>query len=72
MTEEELGIPVCGYLPKMEDMDLESRHLGLVMPGEIRKWKEKLKKLKKQCRISLDLPLLEKIAATAPDMRKGN
>lgn len=71
LTEEELGIPVCGYLPKMEDMDLESRHLGLVMPGEIEKWKEKLQKLEKQCRISLDLPLLEKIASTAPDMEEG-
>ena len=41
------------------------------MPGEIGKWKEKLKKLEKQCRISLDLPLLEKIASTAPDMKEG-
>ena len=70
LAEEELGIPVCGYLPKMEDMDLESRHLGLVMPGEIRNWKEKLEKLKRQCRMSLDLPLLEKIASTAADMEE--
>ena len=70
MTEEELGIPVCGYLPKMEDMDLESRHLGLVMPGEIKKWKDKLKKLERQCLASLDLPLLEKIASIAPDMEE--
>lgn len=70
MAEEELGIKVCGYLPKMKEVDLESRHLGLVMPGEVSRWKEKLKRLEIQCRQTLDLPLLEKIASSAPDLEE--
>lgn len=70
MAEEELGIKVCGYLPKMKDMNLESRHLGLVMPGEVKRWKEKLNKLEIQCRQTLDLSLLEKIASSAPDLEE--
>ena len=33
--EEELPVRVLGYVPKAEDLVLESRHLGLVLPGEI-------------------------------------
>ena len=33
--EEETGIPVIATLPKMSEVNLESRHLGLVMPGEV-------------------------------------
>lgn len=71
MVEEGLGLQVCGYLPRMEDMELESRHLGLVMPAEVEAWKEKLKRLERQCRISLDLALLDKIASSAPHMDAG-
>lgn len=70
MAEEELGIKVCGYLPKMADINLESRHLGLVMPGEVRKWQDKLERLGQQCAASLDLTLLEQIAAQAPAMEE--
>lgn len=36
---------VLGYVPKLTDLNLESRHLGLVLPGEIEALKEKLKRL---------------------------
>ncbi len=45
MIEEELSIPVLGYVPKVEDCVLESRHLGLVMPEEVEGFREKLMKL---------------------------
>ena len=32
---EETGIPVIGHLPALKDMEIKSRHLGLVMPNEI-------------------------------------
>lgn len=70
MAEEQLGIRVCGFLPKISDLKLESRHLGLVMPGEIRDLKEQMKRLGEQCKKTLDLPLLEKIAGEAPELQE--
>ena len=35
MILEETGIPVIGHLPALKDMEIKSRHLGLVMPSEI-------------------------------------
>ena len=45
LVEEELRIEVLGYVPKVEDCVIESRHLGLVLPEEISDLKERLKKL---------------------------
>ena len=33
--EEAAGVPVIGYLPKIQDVSWESRHLGLMMPQEM-------------------------------------
>ena len=35
LVEEELGIKVLGYVPRVEDCVIESRHLGLILPEEI-------------------------------------
>ena len=35
LLEEELSVKVLGYVPKVEDCVIESRHLGLVLPEEI-------------------------------------
>lgn len=32
---EETGVPVIGHLPVLRDIEIKSRHLGLVMPSEI-------------------------------------
>lgn len=36
-VEEELGIRVFGYVPKLTELNLESRHLGLVLPDEVKR-----------------------------------
>ncbi len=43
--ETALPVKVVGYVPRVEDCRLESRHLGLVLPGEIADLKEKLQRL---------------------------
>ena len=53
--EEELGVKVLGYVPKLTDLNLESRHLGLVLPGEIEALKEKLNRLAAVLEETLDL-----------------
>ena len=35
LLEKELNIKVLGYVPKMDDCVIESRHLGLVLPDEV-------------------------------------
>lgn len=41
IIERECGIPVFGYLPKMEEAKVESRHLGLLMADEIPEFRER-------------------------------
>lgn len=55
LIEQELGIRVFGYVPKMADLSLDSRHLGLVLPGEIEALKEKLNRLAGTLEETLDL-----------------
>ena len=45
LVEEELGIKVLGYVPRVEDCVIESRHLGLILPEEIPELKGRLLKL---------------------------
>ena len=35
MLEAELPVPIVGFFPARKDIHLESRHLGLMLPGEI-------------------------------------
>ncbi len=42
--EEAVDVPVLGYLPRLEDLKLSSRHLGLKMPEEQENLTEDIKK----------------------------
>ena len=55
LIEQKLGVQVLGYVPKLTDLNLESRHLGLVLPGEIEELKEKLQRLAAALEETLDL-----------------
>ena len=70
MTQERLGIHVCGFLPKMEGIHMESRHLGLVMPQEIEDMKAQMERTGRQCLDTLDMELLEKIASEAAELEE--
>ena len=43
VIEAETNLPVLGYLPERKELHLESRHLGLRLPGEIAGLKEQLR-----------------------------
>lgn len=68
MIEEKLPVKVYGYLPKMEDCSLESRHLGLVTAKEIKDLQEIINRLAQQISKSVDLQAIEELAATAADV----
>ncbi|MEI3339141.1 MAG: cobyrinate a,c-diamide synthase [Eubacterium sp.] len=66
--EEELPIRVYGYVPKVTDCVIESRHLGLVTPGEIEGLKERLQKLSEILEKTLDIDGILELAASAPEL----
>ena len=45
MIEEQTGLLVYGYLPEKKELQVESRYLGLRLPGEMETMKETLKRL---------------------------
>ena len=63
--EAELGIRVYGYVPRMEDCSLESRHLGLVLPQEVEQLGEKLQHIAEVLEDTLDLDAMLKLGHSA-------
>lgn len=70
LVEQELGISVLGYVPKVEDCVIESRHLGLVLPDEIPELKNRLLKLAEVLEKSLDIDGILNLAQSAPEMEE--
>ena len=62
---ESLGVIPIGYIPNMKDVVLESRHLGLVMPGEIEDIREKLNKVAEMFEETLDIDAIIELSKTA-------
>ena len=63
--EAELGIRVYGYVPRMEDCSLESRHLGLVLPQEVKQLGEKLQHIAEVLEDTLDLDAMLELGHSA-------
>jgi cobyrinic acid a,c-diamide synthase len=63
---EAMGVKALGYVPKAEDMVIESRHLGLVTPDEIRDLSEKLRRLAALLEQTVDIDALIALAQSAP------
>ncbi|AGI48217.1 hydrogenobyrinic acid a,c-diamide synthase (glutamine-hydrolysing)/cobyrinate a,c-diamide synthase [Thermoplasmatales archaeon BRNA1] len=68
IIEREIGLKVIGYVPKMKDLVLESRHLGLVLPDEVSQLKENLNTLAERLEETLDIDALIDIANGASDI----
>lgn len=65
---ERLGVPSYGYIPKLEGLELKSRHLGLVLPEEVPELRETLTRLAEAVRSGLDLEGLVELANQAPPL----
>lgn len=66
--ESELGLKVIGYVPKIKDINLESRHLGLVLPEEIMSLREDLCRLASVLEDTLDIDALISLANEAQEI----
>lgn len=64
-VEEQLGIPVLGYLPDRREFVLKSRHLGLVLPGEQENIRGELRHFAKELEKTVDVDALLAIANRA-------
>lgn len=66
--ESETGLKVIGYVPNLSDMLLESRHLGLILPGEVSELKERLNRLANRLEETLDIDVLIELATDVPEI----
>ncbi|MDR0335071.1 MAG: cobyrinate a,c-diamide synthase [Methanomassiliicoccaceae archaeon] len=66
--EKETGITVIGYVPKVKELVIESRHMGLVMPHEVDMLKEKLNDLSEILERTLDIDAVVRIAGSSADI----
>lgn len=53
--EKYCKIKCFGYLPNLKDIEISSRHLGLIQADEIENLNEKIKKLKKEIEKTVDI-----------------
>ena len=66
--EEELRIRVLGYFPDEKDINLESRHLGLVMPNDSEDIQKRLQVMSKRFEKTVDVKEIEHIAEQAKEL----
>lgn len=65
-VEEASGLPVLGYLPESEEYRMESRHLGLFLPGEIDRLCERIGRLADQMEKSIAVEQVLEVAGMLP------
>ncbi len=62
------NLTYLGYLPLMEDAEVSSRHLGLVMASEIADFEARISRVSEVVESSINLEKLRKLAETASPM----
>ncbi|MCM1183683.1 MAG: cobyrinate a,c-diamide synthase [Roseburia sp.] len=68
LIEEEQGIPVAGFLPEQEELRIESRHLGLVLPEELQDIRERLRTAAKRFAETVSVERILEIAQGAEEI----
>ncbi len=74
LVEEEVHIPVIGYLPQIKEADIMSRHLGLVLPDEVPELVSKIDVVADKLEENLNFEKFLEIAAeadTIPDVEES-
>lgn len=72
IIEEETNIPVLGHIPFLKEMELPSRHLGLVQPEELPKVKKWLDIVAETMEKYLDIEKILSISEAAETLEKSN
>lgn len=66
LIETECGLPVLGYLPELPELQIPSRHLGLVAPEELRAFKEWTGRIADVMEKTVEVERIFLIARSAP------
>lgn len=69
LIEMETGVTAAGYMPVMPECHIGSRHLGLVMPEEIKGIKEIINSIAVKMEECIDIDKIISIARNAPSAR---
>ncbi len=69
--ERETGLPVFGYVPQSGDYAIESRHLGLFLPGETEALRERIGRLADQMERTVDVEALIRLAGRAERLQES-
>lgn len=69
IIEEELHIKVLGYVPENREINIESRHLGLVMPDELENIQEQLQLLSEKFMQTVSLDGIMQIADNKEELK---
>lgn len=69
MIEAQLPVKVIGYVKRLEEIKLESRHLGLITPVEVGDFQQKFELLGEELQKSIDFDLFIQIAKQAPPIQ---
>lgn len=64
--EKYTGLYVLGYIPQMEDIEIESRHLGLLQSSEVEDMEQRIEKLAYVVRKNIDMERLIKLMEIMP------
>lgn len=67
-VEQACGIPVCGYLPRMEDLEMPERHLGLIPAIERGELDDLFNKMGRAVMETVDMERLLQISESKPWM----
>lgn len=68
---EQLGVRALGYLPYTAEFGLDSRHLGLVMAGELEDCEEKIERIAESIEETVDVEGIWKLACDGADREGG-
>lgn len=71
LIQEQTGIRAYGYVPRLSDCTIESRHLGLVTPDEITGLQETLMRLSGELEQCLDIDGILTLANEAKDYEEN-
>ena len=66
--EEDTSLKVIGYVPHDDTLSWESRHLGLLQPGEVKDLQKQINHLADVLEKTIDVEALLKLAGTAPSL----
>lgn len=69
LIEEELHISVLGYFAERQQLQIESRHLGLYLPGELKEIQKQLELAAEELQRSVSVEKMIQIAETAETIK---